>query len=114
MLTSDQEKSFLHLYGSVAVYKFDEGNRNETTFADACAFWGISESWHGKILNQRLDTLRLMLDDIENVVGENIVPLRNRGCVSHEDVSLVITVHEWLTERFSRHLTLLRNRPGPS
>jgi hypothetical protein len=112
MLTSAQEKFFLGLYGSIAVFKFDDGGKNDTTFADACAFWGINESWHGNVLNQRLETMRVMLEEIQNSVGDNVVELRSRGCISQEDVRLVFSVHEWLSDRFSRHLSLLRNRNG--
>jgi len=114
MLTRDQDLFILRVYGSSAVYKFDRGLKNETNFAEACRFWGINENLHGEALNKRLETLRATLIDIEGLVGDCLVELSNGGCFTREDVRLLMDVHQWLIERFSRHLSLLRNRPGPS
>jgi hypothetical protein len=113
-LSRDQEKMLLGLQSSTAVHKFEEGLKNELTFGDACRFWGISENLHGEALDQKLEKLRLMLLDIERVIGQTAVELSTGRSVAREDVSLLMAVHEWLTDRFSRHLSLLRNRNGRS
>src|SRR4051794_35926239 len=79
MLTRDQDLFILRVYGSSAVYKFDRGLKNETTFAEACRFWGINENLHGEALNKKLETLRATLIDIEGLVGDCLVELSNGG-----------------------------------
>jgi hypothetical protein len=111
-LLKDQEKLLLGLHNSTAVHKFEEGLKNELTFGDACRFWGISENLHGEALDQRLEKLRLGLLEIEKLIGQSSVELTNGRSIAREDLSLLMAVHEWLTDRFSRHLSLLRNRNG--
>src|SRR5262245_26739155 len=43
-LTREHEKHLLNLLGSNAAQKFEEGLKEELTFADACGFWGITDS----------------------------------------------------------------------
>jgi hypothetical protein len=109
-LSRDQEKYLQTLFGSSAAQKFEEGLKDELTFADACRFWGITENLHGEALTARLDRLRASLADIERVLGTGTAELANGRSVSKDDLSLLIAVHEYLEERFARHLTLLRNR----
>jgi hypothetical protein len=109
-LTRDQEKILLGLLGSTAVHKFEEGLKNELTFGDACRYWGISENLHGSALDQKLERQRQVIVEIDHLIGNTNVELANGRSVSREDMSLLTAVHEWLTDRFSRHLSLLRNR----
>jgi hypothetical protein len=111
-LARDQEKYLLGLFASSAVQKFEEGLRGELTFADACRFWGITENLHGEALTARLDRLRATLAEIDRLVGNGSAELTNGRSISKEDLDLVAGVHEYLEERFARHLSLLRNRAG--
>jgi hypothetical protein len=111
-LARDQEKFLLGLFSSSAVQKFEEGLKNELTFADACRFWGITENLSGDALTARLDRLRAILADVDRLVGAGTGELSTGRSISKEDVNLLNAVHEYLEERFSRHLTLLRNRVG--
>jgi hypothetical protein len=111
-LTREQEKFLLHLFGSTAVHKFEEGRKQDLTFADACRFWNITESVHGEALNSRLHQLRANLADIDRVVSKSSTELSNGRCVTLDDIALLSDIHAYLEERFSRHLTLLRNRVG--
>jgi hypothetical protein len=108
----DQEKYLLGLFASSAVQKFEEGLKDELTFADACRFWGISESLHGDALTARLDRLRAVLADVERLIGAGSVELSNGRSISKDEINLLTAVHEYLEDRFSRHLTLLRSRAG--
>ena len=111
-ISRDQEKYVLGLFSSSAVQKFEEGLKDELTFADACRFWGITENLHGEALTARLDRLRAILADVERVLGGSTAELSNGRSVSRDDLYLLTAVHEYLEERFARHLTLLRNRVG--
>lgn len=106
----DLEKQLLTLFSSPAVSKFEEGLKEELTFAEACRFWGITESLHGDALTARLDRLRAILSDADRALGAGSAELSNGRSISRDDVNLLLAVHEYLSERFVRHLSLLRNR----
>ena len=110
-VTREQEKYLLGLFGSSAVQKFEEGLKDELTFADASRFWG-TEDLRGEALTARLDRLRATLGDVERSLGNGSAELSNGRSITREDLSLLTAVHEYLEDRFSRHLSLLRNRVG--
>jgi hypothetical protein len=112
-ITRDQEKYLLGLFSSSAVQKFEEGLKDELTFADASRFWG-TEDLRGDALTARLDRLRATLADVERSLGSGSAELSNGRSISKEDLSLLTAVDEYLEDRFSRHLSLLRNRVGRS
>jgi hypothetical protein len=109
-ISRDQEKYLLGLFNSAAVQKFEEGLKEELTFADASRYWG-TENLHGEALTARLDRLRATLADLERTIGNGTADLSNGRSVCKEDLSLLLAVHEYLEQRFARHLSLLRNRP---
>jgi hypothetical protein len=109
-LSRDQEKYLLGLLGSSAVEKFQEGRKQELTFADATRYWGITENLRGEALDARLNRLRASLADYDKLIGTGSITLSNGRSVSADDVSLLVGVHAYLEDKFSRHLTLLRNR----
>jgi hypothetical protein len=109
-ISRDQEKHLLSLFASSAVQKFEEGLKNELTFADACRFWSITENLHGEALTARLDRVRALLADVERSIGTGSGELSTGRSLTREDLALLTGVHEYLEERFSRHLSLLRNR----
>jgi hypothetical protein len=114
MLSPDQEKLFLVLRGSSAVFKFFEGLKHEVTFADATRYWGINELDQGEALDAKLDGQRTNLVEIDKVVSESNVVLMDGRRISGEDLNLLIEVHDWLVDRFFRHLKLLRKRQRQS
>jgi len=109
-LTRDQEKFLLGLLNSSAVEKYQQGLKLELTFADACRFWGISEGLRGEALDDRIDHVREELVDLRRLVGDKGVDLSSGRHIGPEDLGLIQEVDEYLTERFGRHLTLLRAR----
>lgn len=109
-LSRDQEKFLLHLLDSTALEKFQQGAKMELTFGDACRFWGITENLRGTVLDGRLEKFRGDLKTITEFVSASGIDLSNGRYVSAGDVKLLQKVDEYLTERFGRHLTLLRNR----
>ena len=48
-IARDLEKHLLALFSSHVVQKFEEGLKEEVTFAEACRFWGITENLHGEV-----------------------------------------------------------------
>lgn len=104
------ERSLLALLEGPTLSKFLEGRRQELTFSDACRFWGISDTAQGQAVDARLHKLRQQLTDFERLVGADGVVLSNGRSVSGEDVAQLRMVHDYLRERFARHLNLLRSR----
>jgi len=111
-LTRDQEKFLLHLLGSSAVHKFEEGRKQDLTFADASRFWSISDNVQGEMLSSRLHQVRATLADIDRLVSRAPSELSNGRLVTLDDLTQLSDIHAYLEEKFSRHLTLLRNRSG--
>jgi hypothetical protein len=109
-LTKEQEKTLLGLLATTAVQKVEENRKEELTFADACRFWGITENLHGEALDARLDRMRVTLADLARAIGPASAGLSNGRSISMDDVAQLSQVHDYLEERFARHLTLLRNR----
>ena len=109
-LSRDQEKFLLRLFDSSALEKFNEGRKPELTFADACRFWDISEGMNRETLNSRMAWQRLQFSDLEKALGRGDAELSNGRSVSADDIANLTAVHQYLEERFSRHLNLLRSR----
>jgi hypothetical protein len=113
-LTRDQEKLLQGLYAGSAWNKYREGRKSELTFADACRFWGITESMHGDALDTRLEQLRIELTGIEVRMGLGSSVLSDGRSVTPEEIGVLLDTHAFLEGRFSRHLNLLRTRGGKS
>lgn len=109
-LARDHDKLLQGLFVSSAYEKHREGRRQEMTFADACRFWGISENSAADALDARLDHLRAALAEIERQVGLGSANLSDGHNITLDDISQFCDIHGHLLQRFSRHLTLLRNR----
>ena len=109
-LAREQEKFLLGLLANPAVEKFQQGLKLELTFADACRFWGITESLRGDALDSRLNRMRAGLAEVDRMLTPHGIDLTNGRNVSEEDVRLLHKVDDYLSDRFGRHLTLLRNR----
>lgn len=109
-LNRDQEKFLITLFDNPAVDKFSEGRKNELTFADACRFWGITETTYGDGVRTRLERLRHQLDELDRALRKGDMELSTGRSVSLDDVTQLIDLNQHLEERFSRHLNLLRSR----
>ncbi len=112
-LSKDQEKFLQTLLASSALEKFQEGRKQELTFADATRYWGITENLHGEALDARLNKMRAQLADLDRLLGpDGTTALSNGRSVSGEDIGALCDVHAYLEDKFSRHLNLLRTRAG--
>jgi hypothetical protein len=109
-LPRDQDKLLQTLFASTAVRKFQDGRKQELTFADACRFWSITENLQGTALDARLATLRASLAEVERAVSRSKTVLSDGRLLAGDDANMLCDLHLHLEDRFSRHLTLLRNR----
>jgi hypothetical protein len=109
-LPRDQDKLLQTLFASTAVRKYQDNRKPELTFADACRFWSITENLQGAALDDRLALMRATLGDIERTIGQSKTALSDGRLLTGDDANMLCDLHLYLEERFSRHLTLLRNR----
>jgi hypothetical protein len=109
-LSRELEKFLLGLLTTTAVEKFQQGLKLELTFSDACRFWGISENLRGEALDARLNRMRTNLADLDRLVRPGGLDLSTGRSIDPNEIKLVHKVDEYLSERFGRHLSLLRNR----
>jgi hypothetical protein len=113
-LSRENDKWLQELFVTSAYENFREGRQQELTFADACRFWGITDNLTGEALDGRLDQVRKGLTDIERQIGLGSANLGDGHSISADDIAQLCDIHGNLTQRFSRHLTLLRNRTARS
>jgi hypothetical protein len=111
-ISPEQEKFLTNLWSTPAVEKYQEGRRPELNFNDALGFWGVSESMRGPTVNARLDQLRATLTELELLLAGGDATLSNGRCLVQEDIQHLQDLDTYLSERFSRHLNLLRSRVG--
>ena len=109
-LPRDQDKLLQTFFASTAVRKYQDGRKQELTFADACRFWSITENSQGAALDARLAEVRTALADVERMVGRGKTVLSDGRHLTGDDANMLCDLHLHLEDRFSRHLTLLRNR----
>jgi hypothetical protein len=109
-ISAEHEKLLHVLLNSTAFEKHREGRQSELTFADACRFWNVTESVSSDVLNARLDHVGAGIAAVERQVGFGSATLNNGRSVSSKELEQLGDLHEYLEERFSRHLSLLRNR----
>jgi hypothetical protein len=109
-LSRDQERFLVALFDSSAAAKFEEGRKQELTFADACRFWGITENMRGEALDARLRQLEDSLGDLERILADADAELSTGRVVTAGDLRALGNMHRYMEDRFGRHLTLLRTR----
>jgi hypothetical protein len=97
------------IFDSAAFTKFQEQRRAEIIFVEACKFWGISES----MTTDAIDNRRLTFADTLKQLKVEVKPstmLSNGRSLDPEDLDFIIRVHEFLQDRFSRNLAMLRHK----
>jgi hypothetical protein len=109
-LSREHDKLLLHLLGAAVTRKYEDDRRNELTFGEACRFWGINENSHGESLDSRLHRFRTTLRELERQLAGGSADLSNGRSISENDVERLTEVHDYLEDRFARHLNLLRTR----
>jgi hypothetical protein len=111
-VSREQEKFLNSLWATPAVEKFNEGRKQEITFSEACAFWGVNEQMRGDTVKARLDAFSAELSGLERLLTIGEATLSNGRSVGLSDVNRLDDVNRYMNERFARHLTLLRSRAG--
>ena len=109
-LTRDQEKFINAWLESTTVQKFEENRKAELTFADACRFWGITETTKGEALDSRLQQVEDMLADLERLFAHGETQASNGRAIAAGDIRVLTNIHRYMEDRFERHLNLLRSR----
>ncbi len=103
-------ESFVQLiFESAAFTKFQEQRRAEIIFVEACKFWCISET----MTTETIDAKRLIFADNLKQLKVEVKPstmLSNGRSLDPEDLDFIIKVHEFLQDRFSRNLAMLRHK----
>lgn len=113
-LTDAQDRLMQRLLSCSAVEKCqqkdNQGGAPDLTFVDACRFWGITESLQNQNVDDRLEQLEIQLGEIDRFLGTASLRLRDGRTIQPDDVTFLGNLHTGLTERFQRHLNLLRHR----
>lgn len=95
------------VYGSGVLGLFNDGGKDEIRFSDACRFWGLAES--GDIKGQLKDVGHRLVE-LDNALTEKDGQMPDGRVVKATDARVMLHVHRWMVDRFSRMLELLRSR----
>lgn len=109
-LSREQEKFVQGMLESSAYQKFEEGQKGELTFADACRFWSITDSTRGDVLDSRLDQVQRQLAELDRVLADNDAELSSNRILTASELRVLTNIHRHMEDRFDRHLNLLRSR----
>jgi len=108
-LPREQEKLILGLLDSTAARKFASKKSFELSFGDACRFWSINDNLSGEALDEQLRELEKALSAAERIAGKGSLAVGHRD-LSTADIEQLREVHDHLQDRFTRHLSVVRNR----
>ena len=92
--------------------KHMEDRTSDISFADACEFWDADPARGADSVREKLAALKPELDQADSLLGAGPLELSNGRSVESSDVSLLKTLNNYLQERFSRHINLVRSRSG--
>jgi hypothetical protein len=108
----DIETEVRRLMDSRAATKIRSNRKNDLTFHDACAFWGISPRSNAKDLWSRFEhTQSVIKDAIEATRGKTSITMEHGGIPFTEgDMQALKSVHEELINKFNSELTYIRKR----
>jgi hypothetical protein len=109
-LSRDHEKFLLNLFETSAVQKFEENRKSELTFADACRFWSISENMKGDQLDAKLHQFEQSLAELDRTLANGDSEVTGGRVISAGDLRVLNNIHRYMSDRFGRHLNLLRSR----
>jgi hypothetical protein len=109
-LGREMEKFVLSLLDSSSVQKFEENRKAELTFADACQYWGITESMKGDALDARMVQVQNHLAELDRTLADADAELSTGRLLQAGDVRILTHVHRYMEDRFDRHLNLLKSR----
>lgn len=80
------------------------------TFHDAASFWGITPRSSANSLEARLAETNAVLTEATDYAGTGSIDLGSGREVSSAVISDLVTLHEYLQDRFSSELSAIRQR----
>jgi hypothetical protein len=109
-LSRELERFVVALLDSSAYQKYEENRKAELSFADACRFWGITENMRGDELDEKLSLATKSLAELERLSAETDAQLSSGRVLTSGDIRVLKHSHDFMADRFERHLNLLRSR----
>lgn len=106
----DLENQLKALLLSTAVSRYQQGMKRDINFKDACKFWGLPESAQGDAVDQHLKRVPDLLHQVEQLLIGETVELSDGQSVPQDKLRMLDSVHRFLKEQFTRHLSQMRER----
>ncbi len=110
-VTKELDNSLTSLFQTTAYRRYEEGMKREITYRDACRFWNLADTAHGEAVDKALDRVPQTLAAVEALLVGGSVELGSGQSVSQVDLNTLASVHQFLQEQFSRHLSQQRDKP---
>jgi hypothetical protein len=109
-LGREKEAFLRQLLTSSAFRKFENHQKADLAFADACRFWDITQNLRGEAVDERLDSTGRALQELEQELSQQDAQLSTGRVVTAGDIRVLQNLHRYMEDRFERILNLLRSR----
>jgi len=109
-LPREREKFLLGLLNSTAYRKFEDNQKTELAFADACRFWDFTQNLQGEAVDERLHQVEQALNELEQQLAQEDGRLSSGRLLTAGDIRVLRNIHRYMADRFDRLLNLLRSR----
>jgi len=105
------EREIRRLFSSRAMVKARGNRQGDTSFLDACNFWGISPRSTAIELQGRIANIEKVVASVQEVVREGSVSFEHGGTAfGNTDLEGLLRVHRDLMRRFQAELGIIRKR----
>ncbi len=108
----DREKFLQGMLASTAYRKFEDNQKSDLAFADACRFWDFSQNLQGDAVDERLRLIEGSLNEVEQQLAQQDGRLSSGRLITAGDIRVLRNIHRYMEDRFDRLLNLLRTRGG--
>jgi hypothetical protein len=110
-LSREIKQQLRRLFDMRALDKFARGHPEEITFYDACAFWGISPRSSAIELEGKIANFREVFQSAQKSVNGGTICFEHGGRTYRpEDLEVLLHTHEYLLNRFTPELEVIRTR----
>lgn len=110
-LSREVVRELQRLFSTKAVEKFKNNRKEEITFSDACAFWGISPRSSAIEFEGRVSALDEIIERAVSIVKDGDFSFKHLGSAfDKNDLALLKDTHEHMLDRFKDEISFIRNR----
>lgn len=108
--SSVRDMAVERMMGSAALKQFSDSPTVTIMFANACQFWGITETTPRKRVAAKLQETKKIIAELDTLSSGKYLRLPSGRIITPGDIRLLGNLHRWMEEKFSRHLAVLGSK----